>query len=86
MFEHATGTRASGAAISQVGAIGFLIDAGVLGALVGALGSPPVPARGVSFAATIVVTFKVNARYTFSLRFVPRTKAVMWQFNLPRGP
>ena len=67
MFEHATSEPGRQVPrFLQVGAIGFLIDAGVLGGLVYALGLPPVPARGVSFAATIVVTFVLNARYTFS--------------------
>lgn len=67
MIEHATSKPGRQVPrFLQVGAIGFLIDAGVLGVLVYGLGLPPVPARGVSFAATIVVTFVLNARYTFS--------------------
>ena len=67
MIEHATSKPGRQVPrFLQVGSIGFLIDAGVLGVLVYGLGLPPVPARGVSFAATIVVTFVLNARYTFS--------------------
>lgn len=51
----------------QVGAFGFLIDAGLLWLLVYGLGLPPVPARAVSFITTITVTFLMNARYAFNV-------------------
>lgn len=49
----------------QVGALGFAIDAGVLWLCVYQFGWPPVWSRGISFFATICVTFVLNARYTF---------------------
>lgn len=55
----------------QVGAVGFLIDAGLLWVLVYGVGVPPVPARVVSFMTTIIVAFVLNARYTFNV--APKT-------------
>lgn len=51
----------------QVGAVGYLIDAGLLWMLVYGLGVLPVPARVVSFMTTISVAFVLNARYTFNV-------------------
>lgn len=50
----------------QVGAVGFAIDAFVLWLLVYQVGWSPILSRGFSFVATIIVTFILNARYTFS--------------------
>ena len=66
----------------QVGAIGFAIDAGVLWFLVYQLGIPPVLARAGSFLATIIVTFVLNASYTFNvhLRTASMTRYMTIQF------
>lgn len=45
--------------------MGFAIDAGLLWLLIYQLDMPPVLSRGISFLATICVTFFLNARYTF---------------------
>ena len=59
----------------QVGAVGFAVDAGVLWALVYQAGWPPIPARVVSFMATIAITFVLNARYTFAVRVRESSKS-----------
>ena len=51
----------------QVGALAFLVDAVVLWFLVYQMGWPPILARVVSFAATLLVSFPLNARYTFAV-------------------
>ena len=51
----------------QVGGVAFAIDAGLLWVLVYPLDMPPIPARAISFMATIAVTFVLNARYTFAV-------------------
>ena len=65
----------------QVGAVGFAVDALVLWALVYQAGWPPIPARVVSFLATIAVTFVLNARYTFAVRVreSPKSRYVLIQ-------
>ena len=51
----------------QVGAIGFAIDAGLLWFLVYLMDVEPVLGRLISFVATIMVTYVLNARYTFNV-------------------
>ena len=51
----------------QVGVIGFSIDAGVLWLLVYLLDTDPILGRLISFVTTILVTFVLNARYTFNV-------------------
>ena len=51
----------------QVGAIGFAIDAGLLWGLVYLMGLEPIVGRMISFIATIMVTYALNARYTFNV-------------------
>ena len=50
-----------------VGALAFLVDAGVLWFLVYQVGWPPVLSRVISFAATMLISFPLNAAYTFSV-------------------
>ena len=47
------------------GGVGFLVDAGVLYALIG-LGLNPYAARVVSFLCAVFATYLVNSKYTFS--------------------
>ena len=49
----------------QVGAVGFAIDAGILWLAIYQLDMPPILSRVISFVCTILVTFVLNARYTF---------------------
>ena len=58
-----------------MGAVGFAVDALVLWALVYQAGWPPIPARVVSFLATIAITFVLNARYTFAVRVRESSKS-----------
>ena len=51
----------------QVGAVAFVVDAGVLWILVYIFNWPPIAARVVSFSSTIALTFVLNARYTFAV-------------------
>ena len=51
----------------QVGALAFLVDAVVLWFLVYQMGWPPVFSRVISFAATLLISFPLNAAYTFSV-------------------
>jgi putative flippase GtrA len=50
-----------------VGVVGFIVDAGVLVALVQLLGIAPLPARIASFLIAASVTFVLNQRFTFRL-------------------
>jgi putative flippase GtrA len=59
----------------QVGALGFAVDAGLLWLLVYPLEMPPILSRGISFLATIAVTFVLNARYTFAVRVSESSKS-----------
>lgn len=47
-----------------VGGVGFVVDAGVLTSLV-ALGLPAIPARVLSFAVAVSVTWVLNRHWTF---------------------
>ena len=49
-----------------VGAIGFVVDATVLTALVAGLGADPYKARGLSFALAVTVTWYLNRRWVFA--------------------
>ena len=48
-----------------VGAIGFLVDAGILTALVNGLGAGHYAARAVSFTAAVTATWTMNRRWVF---------------------
>lgn len=48
-----------------VGAIGFLVDAGILTALVNGLGVGHYAARAVSFTAAVTATWYMNRRWVF---------------------
>lgn len=50
-----------------VGTIGFLVDAGVLQALVSGTGANPYAARVGSFLAAASATWWLNRRYTFQV-------------------
>lgn len=56
-----------------VGAIGFLIDAGILQALVVGMDSNPYGARIISFLAAASGTWLLNRRYTFAVDKKPKT-------------
>jgi putative flippase GtrA/SAM-dependent methyltransferase len=51
---------------AAVGAIGFVVDAGVLTLLVATFGFGVYSARAVSFSAAVFVTWLVNRRWTFA--------------------
>lgn len=57
-----------------VGAAGFVVDAGVLTALVAAFGADPYVARIGSFLAAASATWWLNRRYTFAVTH-PATRA-----------
>ncbi len=59
----------------QVGGVAFALDAGVLWFLVYQLGLPPILSRGMSFLLTIIVTFVLNARYTFAIPLQDSSKS-----------
>jgi putative flippase GtrA len=48
-----------------VGAIGFLIDAGILTALMTGLGFGPYGARAISFTVAVTATWYMNRRWVF---------------------
>jgi len=48
-----------------VGAVGFLVDGGIMLGLVGASGWGPIPARAVSFPAALFCTWILNRRFAF---------------------
>ena len=48
-----------------VGAVGFIVDAGLVAVQVHILGIGPYVARGPSFAAAVTVTWMLNRAYTF---------------------
>ena len=49
-----------------VGAIGFVIDAGILTALVNGLGAGHYAARALSFTAAVTATWYMNRRWVFA--------------------
>jgi putative flippase GtrA len=49
----------------MVGAVGFIVDAGLVGMQVHILGIGPYVARGPSFAAAVTVTWMLNRAHTF---------------------
>lgn len=60
--------RAHGGAFlrfAAVGAVGFLVDAGLLMAAVHALGLGPLSGRLLSFAAAVLATYELNRRWSF---------------------
>lgn len=48
-----------------VGAIGFVIDGGIMTALHGVLTWSPMAARGVSFPVAVSATWMLNRHWTF---------------------
>jgi len=56
---------------AAIGIVGFLIDAGVLSALVLGAGWQALPARLVSITLAITTTWLINRRVTFASRTVP---------------
>jgi len=48
-----------------VGAVGFVIDAGILTALMNGFGWGPYAARAISFSAAVSVTWALNRRQVF---------------------
>lgn len=64
--------RAELARFAVVGAIGFVVDAGVLHLLVAEAGWSPFVARALSFPAALTSTFVLNRAWTFrALRMSP---------------
>ena len=51
---------------SAIGVVGFLVDGGVLQALVSLAGMSPYQARFVSFPIAVFVTWALNRRFTFA--------------------
>lgn len=49
-----------------VGGIGFIVDAGILSALVQIAGWSHIPARALSFAGAVTVTWYLNRRWVFT--------------------
>jgi putative flippase GtrA len=54
------------ASFTTVGIVGFVLDAGILSALVHLLSWPHYAARALSFAAAVSVTWQLNRRWVFS--------------------
>ncbi|KIG07746.1 GtrA family protein [Burkholderia sp. MR1] len=63
------------------GAIGFLVDAGVL-YLALACGLGPFVGRAVSFLAAVWVTWRINRQYTFRARVDRSVWAEWWRYLL----
>lgn len=55
----------------MVGTLGFLIDAGVLQALVSGAGLDPYAARVASFLAAVTTTWWLNRHFTFAVKRSP---------------
>ena len=53
---------------SLVGALGFLVDAGLLTLLVSVYDFDPILSRGPSFVAAVSVTWLLNRSFTFATR------------------
>jgi putative flippase GtrA len=51
-----------------VGGIGFITDAGIMALCIRGLGWEPIPARGISFALAVLVTFLLNRSISFADR------------------
>jgi putative flippase GtrA len=54
------------ASYTTVGIVGFIVDAGILSALVHVWGWPHYAARALSFAAAVTVTWALNRRWVFT--------------------
>ncbi len=50
-----------------VGAVGFIVDAGILQILAGSFGMDPYGSRIISFLIAATVTWLLNRRYTFNV-------------------
>lgn len=57
-----------------VGAIGFLVDAGILTLLMTGYDFGPYAARAVSFTAAVTTTWYLNRRWVFDRRAVPMSR------------
>ena len=57
-----------------VGAIGFLIDAGVLTLLMTRFGFDPYGARTISFTLAVTATWYMNRQWVFGRADVPMSK------------
>lgn len=57
-----------------VGAVGFLVDASILTALMNGLGLGPYAARAVSFTTAVTVTWYLNRRWVFNRSAVPMSR------------
>ena len=53
-------------AFCATGGVGFVVDAGILAALVHGAGAGPYAARAVSLALAVTVTWALNRRFTFA--------------------
>ena len=54
------------ASFTTVGIVGFIVDAGILSALVHVWEWPHYAARALSFAAAVTVTWSLNRRWVFA--------------------
>jgi putative flippase GtrA len=54
------------ASFTTVGTVGFIVDAGILSALVHIWDWPHYAARALSFAAAVTVTWSLNRRWVFA--------------------
>lgn len=61
-----------------VGAVGFLVDGGLLWLLLDALG--PYVARGISFLTAVTVTYVLNRQFVFA----DRTEGLSWRASLAK--
>ncbi len=59
------GSKSTFVRFCAAGAIGFVVDAGLVQALVSLFEAPPVPTRFVSFTLAATVTWQINRRLTF---------------------
>jgi putative flippase GtrA len=62
---------------AAIGVVGLLVDVAVLYCAL-ALGSGPHPGRAVSFLAAVLVTWRLNRRYTFAPAGSPWTE--WWRY------
>lgn len=63
---------------ASVGAIGFLVDAGVLAILANGLGIDPILSRIPSFGTAVIATYVLNRRWTFGDRQHGRNHATLF--------
>ena len=53
------------------GALGFMVDAGILLMMTKINHLPPIPSRGISFSVAVVVTWALNRSWTFRVSLRP---------------